>query len=124
MLHKEAMAMSTSTSQFMALANFGTLYRPATAAYPLSPGLYVTCDRCRVTHLPACLHEGSLDLCLPCAHMLLAAQATGRASTDPCDHDVIRPMAARVYGTSHGGVLKSGGGSSDSDEDAGIPRVR
>jgi hypothetical protein len=122
MLHKEAMAMSTS--QFMALANFGTLYRPATAAYPLSPGLYVTCDRCRVTHLPACLHEGSLDLCLPCAHMLLAAQATGRASTDPCDHDVIRPMAARVYGTSHGGVLKSGGGSSDSDEDAGIPRVR
>jgi hypothetical protein len=60
-----------TTTQLTRLAQFGTLWRPATAAYGSPPGLYVNCDRCKTTHLPACVHLGTTDLCLPCAHTLL-----------------------------------------------------
>jgi hypothetical protein len=61
-----------TTAQLTRLAQFGTLWRPATAAYGSPPGLYVNCDHCKATRLPACFHDGTLDLCLPCAHHLLA----------------------------------------------------
>jgi hypothetical protein len=61
-----------TTAQLTRLAQFGTLWRPATAAYGSPPGLYVNCDHCKATRLPACFHDGTLDLCLVCAHHLLA----------------------------------------------------
>lgn len=61
-----------TTAQLTRLAQFGILWRPATAAYGSPPGLYVNCDHCKATRLPACFHDGTLDLCLVCAHHLLA----------------------------------------------------
>lgn len=83
-----------TTAQFTRLAQFGTLWRPATAAYGSPPGLYVNCDRCRATHLPACFHDGSLDLCVQCAHQLLVAAAAPAASAPPAVSINPAPMPA------------------------------
>ena len=60
-----------SAAVFEKVARKGQFFRPATDAYESARGLYVDCDRCKTTHLPACLHLGTTDLCLPCAHTLL-----------------------------------------------------
>lgn len=60
-----------SSAEFGRVAKKGEFFRPATAAYDSARDLYVDCDRCKTTHLPACVHLGTTDLCLPCAHTLL-----------------------------------------------------
>jgi hypothetical protein len=83
-----------SSTEFGRVAKKGEFFRPATAAYGSVSGLYVDCDRCKTTHLPACVHLGTTDLCLPCAHTLLV---TGKATT--CSEGTTRLPSANSSGS-------------------------
>jgi hypothetical protein len=66
---------SSGQLQFEKVIRFGRYHYPANLRYPV--GSIVICDRCDQRDLRACLGYQNIDLCLPCAGIVVDTMQHG-----------------------------------------------